>query len=83
MYRETCQHTTTMVTETLNTEIPETLNQRQMLINNNQDTTHPNTVEKTITQEEKINVEIMKRIMSEKKLYCLLSGTKTGKQSRN
>ena len=37
IYSETCQHTTTIVTETLNTEMPETSKQRQTLSN---DTTH-------------------------------------------
>ena len=66
-YWETCQHDTTIETETLNTEMPETSNQRQTLNDNNQDTSHPNTVEQSLTQEEKMNIDIMKIIMSEKK----------------
>ena len=56
-----------METETLNTEIPENFNQRQTLNNINENTTHPNTLKQTLAQEGKFNVEIMKRIMSEKK----------------
>ena len=76
IYRETCHYTTSIVNEPLNTEMPETSHQKQRLSNNNQDTTHPNTEEKILTQEGKINVEIMKRIVSEKKTpQCLLIGT--------
>ena len=35
-----------------------------MLSYNNYDTTPPNTVEQALTQEGKMNVDIMKRIMS-------------------
>ena len=38
-----------------------------MRSNSNRNTTHPNT-EQTLTQEEKINVETMKRVVSEKKI---------------
>ena len=34
--------------------------------NNNRNTTHPNTMEQTLTQEEKRNVEMLKKIMSKK-----------------
>ena len=53
------------VTEALNTEKAETPNQNQMLNDNDWNTA--NTTTQTLTQEEKINVEVMKRIMSEKK----------------
>ena len=57
----------------------ETSYQRQTQNKNNQDTTQPKTVEQTLTQEDKMNVEIIKR----RKPQCLLSGTKTGNsQSR-
>ena len=45
----------------------ETSNQRQTQNNNYQETTNTSTVEQTLTQEGKINVEILKRIRSEKK----------------
>ena len=50
---------------TLNTEMQETSNQKQTLSNNNQDNTHPNTVEQIQTEEKQMNVEIMKRIVWE------------------
>ena len=66
IYRGTYQRAPNIVTETLDTEIPEASNQRQKVNNNKQDTTHPNAVEQIITPK-KMNVEIMKRLMSEKK----------------
>ena len=67
IYRETYQPVPNTVIEMLNTEKPETSNQIQTLDNSNRTTTHPNTTQQTLTQEEKMNVELMKRIMSEKK----------------
>ena len=37
------------------------------LNNTHPNVTHPNTTEQTLTQEEKMNIEIIKRIISEKK----------------
>ena len=54
-------------TERLNTEKPEPTNRIETPNNSNRNNTHPNTTEKTLTQEEKNNVEILKRIMSKKK----------------
>ena len=50
--------------ERLNTGKPETLNQNQMLNDNDRNTANITT--QTATQEGKINVEIMKSIISEK-----------------
>ena len=44
----------------LNTEKQETPNQN----NENRNTTHPNTRKQTLTQDDKINVELMKKIMT-------------------
>ena len=62
IYREIYQHVFNTVTETLNTEKPETPEQTQTLRNSIWKTTHPNTTKQALTQE-----DIMKRIMSEKK----------------
>ena len=66
-YKETCQQDPNTVTEMLNTEKLEPSNQIRMQNNCNQHTINPNTTEQTLTQEDKTNVEIIKRIMSEKK----------------
>ena len=77
IYRETHQPATNTVTESLNTEQPETSNENQMVGINDWNSAHANTT----TQEEKMNVEILNRIISEKKTTLLLPGTKTGEQS--
>ena len=46
----------------------------------NRNTTHSNTTEQTRTQEVKVNIETLKRMMSKKKTHYHLSGT--GKQSK-
>ena len=74
IYRQTHQQSPTTVTETINTGKLETPN--QTLHDNDSCTTNAQT--QTLTQEEKTNVGIIKRIMSEKKIPLLLSGTKTG-----
>ena len=53
--------------EMLNTEKPESSNRIETPSNSNRNTIHPNTTEQTLTQEEKMNIVIMKRIMSKKK----------------
>ena len=63
IYRQTYQQTLYTVSETLNIEKPETPNHT---INDN-DRYTANTKPQTLTQEEKINVEIMKKIIPEKK----------------
>ena len=63
IYRQTHQQTPTTVTETLNTGKPEIPN--QTLHNNDRYTA--NTLTKTLTQEEQMNVDMIKRIVSEKK----------------
>ena len=67
MNRETCQLDPNTVTEMLNTEKSKPSNQIEMQSNCNWNTTHPSTMEVTLIQEEKRNVEILKRIISEKK----------------
>ena len=76
IYWLTYQHTPNTVTETLNTEKPETLNQNQTRNDNNRNTA--NTTQ-TLTQEEKN--ECRNHEKNHDKVYCLLSGTKTGGQS--
>ena len=63
IYRQTHQQTLNTVTETLNTGKPETL--YQTLHDNDPYTA--NTPTQTLTQEGKMNVDILKRIISEKK----------------
>ena len=41
--------------------------QNEQQSNNNQNTTHPNHTEKRITQEEEMNIEILKKILPEKR----------------
>ena len=61
--RETCQLDPNTRTEPVNTEKQEQIIQTQPLCNSNQNITYPNT-EQTLTQEEKINVVTIKRMMS-------------------
>ena len=63
IYRQTHQQTPNTITETLNTGKPET--PKQTLHNNDRYTA--NTLTQKLTQEEKTNIDTMKRIMSEKK----------------
>ena len=63
IYRKIHQQTPNIVTETINTRKPETSN--QTLHDNDRYTT--NTQTQILTQKEKMNVDIIKRIMPEKK----------------
>ena len=63
IYRQTHQQTPTTVTEAKNTGKPETPNQ----ILRDNDSCTPNTQTRTLTQDEKIMVDTIERIMSEKK----------------
>ena len=51
----------------LNTEKQEHPDWTEMQNNENQNTTYPNTIKQMSTQEDKINVELRKKIMTEKK----------------
>ena len=77
IYRQTYRQTLNTVIETLNSEKPETPNQK--LHDNGPCTT--NTQTQTLTQEEKTNIDTIKESCLKRKLHCLLSGTKTGGQS--
>ena len=55
------------MTETQNTEKPEPPNRIETQNNCNCNTTYPNITQQILTQDDKINVEIIKRIMSKKK----------------
>ena len=49
------------------TEKQKQTNPNERLSNNNQSSTHPNYIEQTLTQQEEMIIENLKRIMSEKK----------------
>ena len=65
--RETCQQDPNTVTEMLDTEKQELPNRIETQINNNRNTIQPNSTERTLTKEDKMNVETIKIIMSKKK----------------
>ena len=70
--------------ETINTEKQEPLNETETQNPENQNTTDPSSTKQILTQEDKINVLLIKKIITEKKIHYYPSRTKTGKsQGKN
>ena len=73
-----------MLTVVLNTEKQETQNRIETQNNGSQNATHIDTIEQTLIQEDEIDVEVIKKIRSKRRLHYHRSRTKTGKsQGRN
>ena len=68
--REEYQQDSTIRTETLNTEIQEPFNRIERQNNENRNTTPPNTQEQILTQH-KMNIDLIKKIMTKKKTALL------------
>ena len=64
---DSCQQNPNTETETPNTEKQEPPNRIETQSNCKQNTTHTNTTKQTITQEDKTNVETIKKIMPKNK----------------
>ena len=67
MNSESRQENPNTIIDTTNTEKQGQSNRNEPQSNNNRNSTHPNLTEQTLTQEEKMNIEILKRILSAKK----------------
>ena len=84
MNREARQQDPNTIIDTPNTEKQEHCNGNEPKSNNNWNTTHPDHIEQRKTQKEKMNIEILKRIVSEKKTRLPSLKTKTeSSQGRN